>query len=120
MSQKGHPVDQIIAKLRRADVLLGKGTNVPELCKQFEISDQAMDMEVLHEAAKGNWQAPNVDGVQPRHCLQGSIGRERCLGRRHFWRKQFLGRYIRSWVLPVEQGYPCGHLVQTIPHVSTR
>ena len=40
MSQKRHPVDQIIAKLRRADVLLGKGTNVPELCKQLEISEQ--------------------------------------------------------------------------------
>ena len=41
MSQKRHTVDQIIAKLRRADVVLGKGTNVPELCKQLEIADQA-------------------------------------------------------------------------------
>ena len=40
MSQKRHPVDQIIAKLRRADVLLGKGTNVPELCEQLEITEQ--------------------------------------------------------------------------------
>ena len=40
MSQKRHPVDQIIAKLRRADVLLGKGTNVPELGKQLEIAEQ--------------------------------------------------------------------------------
>ena len=36
MSQKRHTVDQIIAKLRRAEVLLGKGT----LCKQLEIAEQ--------------------------------------------------------------------------------
>ena len=40
MIQKRHTVDQIIAKLRRADVLLGKGTNVPELFKQLEIAEQ--------------------------------------------------------------------------------
>ena len=92
MSKKRHTVDQIIAKPRRADVLLGQGTNVPELCKQLEIAEQtyyrwrqkyggmqpemakelkalqkenarlkkmvaeqALDMEILKEAAKGNW-----------------------------------------------------------------
>ena len=40
MSQKRHSVDQIIAKLRRADVLLGKDTKVPEICKQLEIAEQ--------------------------------------------------------------------------------
>ena len=40
MSQKRHTVDQIIAKLRRANVLLGKGTNVSEFCKQLEIAEQ--------------------------------------------------------------------------------
>tara|TARA_B100001765_G_C19165115_1_gene189664 strand:- start:59 stop:337 length:279 start_codon:yes stop_codon:yes gene_type:complete len=92
MSQKRHTVDQIIAKLRRADVLLGKGMKVPEVCKQLEIAEQtyyrwrqkyggmqpemakelkalqkentrlkkmvaeqALDMEILKEAAKGNW-----------------------------------------------------------------
>ena len=91
MSQKRHTVDQIIAKLRRADVLLGKGMKVPEVCKQLEIAEptyyrwrqkyggmqpemakelkalqkentrlkkmvaeQALDMEILKEAAKGN------------------------------------------------------------------
>ena len=34
MSQKRHTVDQIIAKLRRADVELGKGKKVPEIRKQ--------------------------------------------------------------------------------------
>ena len=92
MKKNRHTVDQIIAKLRRADVLLGKGTKVPEVCKQLEITeqtyyrwrqkvggmqpemakelralqnenarlkklvaDQALDMEILKEAAKGNW-----------------------------------------------------------------
>ncbi|MFP6613813.1 MAG: hypothetical protein VB835_15995 [Pirellulales bacterium] len=40
MSQKRHSVDQIIAKLRRADVLLGKDTKVPEICKQLKIAEQ--------------------------------------------------------------------------------
>ena len=92
MSQKQHSVDQIIAKLRRADVLLGKDTKVPEICKQLGIAEQtdyrwrqkvggmqpemakqlktlekenarlkkmvaeqALDMDILKEAAKGNW-----------------------------------------------------------------
>ena len=92
MSQKRHTVDQIIAKLRRADVELGKGKKVPEVCKLLGITEQtyyrwrqkyggmqpdmvkqlralekenarlkkmvaeqALDMEILKEAAKGNW-----------------------------------------------------------------
>lgn len=92
MKQKRHSVDQVIAKLRRADVELGKGHKVPEVCKLLEITEQtyyrwrqkyggmapemskelkalqkenarlkklvanqALDMEILREAAKGNW-----------------------------------------------------------------
>ena len=92
MKQKRHTVDQIIAKLRRADVELGKDKKVPEICKLLEITEQtyyrwrqkykgmqpemakqlkamekenarlkklvaeqALDMEILKEAAKGNW-----------------------------------------------------------------
>ncbi len=92
MKSNRHTVDQIIAKLRRADVELGKGKKVPEICKMLEITDQtyyrwrqkyggmqpemakelkglqkensrlkklvaeqALDMEILKEAAKGNW-----------------------------------------------------------------
>jgi len=40
MSQKRHSVDQIISKLRRADVELGKGKKVPDACKVLEISEQ--------------------------------------------------------------------------------
>jgi putative transposase len=31
---------QIVAKLRQADVLIGQGKDVPELCKEIEISQQ--------------------------------------------------------------------------------
>ncbi len=92
MKQNRHTVDQIIAKLRQADVNLGKGQKVPEVCKGLGITvqtyyrwrqkyggmapemakelkavqkengrlkklvaDQALDMEILKEAAKGNW-----------------------------------------------------------------
>ena len=40
MSQKRHSANQIIVKLRRADVLLGKDTKVPEICKQLGIAEQ--------------------------------------------------------------------------------
>ncbi len=40
MKQKRHTVDQIIPMLRRADVLLGKGTKVPEICKQLGVTQQ--------------------------------------------------------------------------------
>ena len=92
MKHKRHSVDQIVSKLRKADVELGKGKKVPEVCKGLEITeqtyyrwrqkyggmqpvmvkqlkslekensrlkklvaDQALDMEILKEAAKGNW-----------------------------------------------------------------
>ena len=92
MKQKRHSVDQIILKLRQADVALGKGQKVPEVCKTLAITEQtyyrwrqkyggmapemakqlrslekengrlkklvaeqALDMEILKEAAQGNW-----------------------------------------------------------------
>ena len=33
MRQKRHTLDQVITELRRADVLLGKGAKVSEVCK---------------------------------------------------------------------------------------
>jgi len=35
-----HSAEQIVAKLRQADVGLGKGLKVPEVCKQLGISEQ--------------------------------------------------------------------------------
>ena len=92
MEGSGHTTDQIIEKLRQADVALAKKQKVPEICKALEITEQtyyrwrqkyggmspemtkelkalqkenarlkklvaeqALDMEILKEAAKGNW-----------------------------------------------------------------
>ncbi|MEM6459413.1 MAG: transposase [Planctomycetota bacterium] len=38
--KKGHAPEQIVAKLRQADVELDKGLRVPEMCKQLGISEQ--------------------------------------------------------------------------------
>ena len=40
MKQKRHSVDQIISRLRKADVELGKGKKVPEVCRELEVSKQ--------------------------------------------------------------------------------
>ena len=41
MKQIRHTTDQIISKLRQADVELGKGKKVPEIiCKLLEITEQ--------------------------------------------------------------------------------
>ena len=40
MGQKRHGADEIVAKLRRADVELGKGKKVPEVCKLLDITEQ--------------------------------------------------------------------------------
>ncbi|MGI9460418.1 MAG: transposase, partial [Pirellulales bacterium] len=90
MPQKRHAIDQIVSKLRKADVELGKGKKVPKVCKLLEVTEQtyyrwrqkyggmkpelakqlktlekenarlkkmvaeqALDMEILKEAAKG-------------------------------------------------------------------
>lgn len=38
--QKRYSGPQIVAKLRQADVLIGQGKTVPELCRELEISQQ--------------------------------------------------------------------------------
>jgi len=92
MKKTRYTTSQIIEKLRQADVALGKGQKVPDICKSLEITaqtyyrwrqkyggmapemakqlkslekensrlkklvaEQALDMEILKEAAQGNW-----------------------------------------------------------------
>ncbi len=40
LTQKRYSGPQIVARLRQADVLIGQGKTVPELCKELEISQQ--------------------------------------------------------------------------------
>lgn len=38
--KKRYTETQIVAKLRQADVLIGKGQSVPEVCREIEVSQQ--------------------------------------------------------------------------------
>ncbi len=38
--KKRHSAEQIVSKLRQADVELGKGQKVPQVCRQLGISEQ--------------------------------------------------------------------------------
>ncbi len=38
--KKRHRAEQIVSKLRQADVELGKGLKVPEVCRQLGIREQ--------------------------------------------------------------------------------
>ena len=38
--KKKHNGTQIVAKLRQADILIGQGKTVPEVCKEIEVSEQ--------------------------------------------------------------------------------
>ena len=40
MPKKRHTPEQIIGKLREAEVLLSQGRTVPEACKHIEVSEQ--------------------------------------------------------------------------------
>jgi transposase len=92
MKKPRRTTEQIIEKLRQADVALGKGQKAPEICKSLRITErtyyrwrpkyggmapemtkqpralekenarlkklvaeQALDMEILKEAARPNW-----------------------------------------------------------------
>ena len=66
--RKKHTPEQVIAKLREADVALSQGATIAEVCKRLEVSEQtyhrwrtqfggmkALDMKQLKELAKGNF-----------------------------------------------------------------
>ena len=38
--KKHYTETQIVTKLRQADVLIGKGTSVPEVCREIDVSQQ--------------------------------------------------------------------------------
>jgi transposase-like protein len=40
MMKKRYTETQIVSKLRQADVLIGKGQTVPEVCREIEVSQQ--------------------------------------------------------------------------------
>ncbi len=40
MAKKRHTAEQIISKLREAEVLLSKGTEMPQVCRKLEVTEQ--------------------------------------------------------------------------------
>jgi len=40
MAKKRHTAEQIISKLREAEVLLAKGTKVPQVCRKLGVTEQ--------------------------------------------------------------------------------
>ena len=40
MSSKRHTAEQIISKLREAEVLLAKGMKMPQVCRKIAVTDQ--------------------------------------------------------------------------------
>jgi putative transposase len=40
MARTRHSSEQIIAKLREAEVLLGQGMKMPEVCKRLDVAEQ--------------------------------------------------------------------------------
>ena len=40
MAKKRHTAEQIISKLREAEVLLAKGTKLPQVCRKLGVTDQ--------------------------------------------------------------------------------
>ena len=52
MPQKRPAVEKIVPKLRKADVELGKGKKVPEICKLLEVVDRGVRTDVLPLAAE--------------------------------------------------------------------
>jgi transposase-like protein len=40
MAKKRHTTEQIISKLREAEILLSKGSKIPEVCRKLGVTDQ--------------------------------------------------------------------------------
>jgi transposase-like protein len=40
MAKKRHTAEQIISKLREAEVLLAKGVNMPQVCRKLGVTEQ--------------------------------------------------------------------------------
>ena len=40
MAKRRHAAEQIISKLREAEVFLAKGTNMPQVCRKLGVSEQ--------------------------------------------------------------------------------
>jgi len=58
MPQKRHTVDQIVAKLRKADVEVSKGKKVPEICNRHTAPCRRIHRHLLNTEVNGWWLIP--------------------------------------------------------------
>ena len=54
MPQKRHTLDQVVAKLRKADIELGKGKKVPATCQLLEVTEQTYYLKITFSFSKKN------------------------------------------------------------------
>jgi len=69
--QKRYSGPQIVAKLRQADVPIGQGKTVPELCKELEISQQT------YYRRRQKYGGMSPDMIKQHRALQKENGRLR-------------------------------------------
>jgi len=58
--KKRYTETQIVAKRRQADVLIGKGNSVPEVCREIEVSQQASGPSSVTENSVEAGKSPGV------------------------------------------------------------
>jgi putative transposase len=69
MKRKRHSPEQIVRKLREADGLLARGTALPEVLRQLEVSAQT------YHRGKAQYQAMRPDDVARLKTLEKEYGR---------------------------------------------
>ena len=47
--------EQIIARLREADALLGGGAGIGHVCQKLGVTEQALNSAMLKELSSGKW-----------------------------------------------------------------
>ncbi len=75
-----HSVEQIIAKLRRADAELGKHQKVPEVCKLLEITEQTYYRWWQKYGGMAPTMAKELKALQQENCAVEEVGGEPGLG----------------------------------------
>ena len=58
MARKRHTAEQIIGKLREAEVELGKGVKTPQACRKIGITEQTYYRWRLRNTAGCGWTRP--------------------------------------------------------------
>ena len=50
--RKKHSGPQIVLKLRQADILIGQGKGIPEICKELDVTDAIITVGVRNTVAR--------------------------------------------------------------------